>query len=92
VRISRLLFDPESKLKPPLRAFRLRRAELVEELVRQNRVVSHELGLELVNDGHTLRLWNPARGEFLRTPAEEAARADRLAAKLRALGLDPDQL
>jgi Uma2 family endonuclease len=86
------VFDPEYKLKPPLRAFRLRRANLVEELVRHNRVVSHELGLELVNDGHTLRLWNPVRGEFLRTPAEEAARAARLAAKLRALGLDPDQL
>jgi Uma2 family endonuclease len=93
------VFDPEYKLKPPLRAFRLRRAELGEELVRQHRVVSHELGLELVNDGHTLRLWNPARGEFLRTPAEEAAarleaeqRAARLAAKLRELGLDPDQL
>jgi Uma2 family endonuclease len=93
------VFDPEYKLKPPLRAFRLRRAELVEELVRQNRVMSHELGLELVNDGHTLRLWNPATNEFLRTPAEEAAarqeaetRAARLAAKLRELGLDPDQL
>ncbi len=100
------VFDPEYKLQPPLRAFRLRGQELIEEIVRQNRVSSHELGLELVNDGSTLRLWNPVTREFLRTPAESYAqaeaeatarqaaehRADRLAAKLRALGLDPDQL
>lgn len=84
------IFDPEYKLKPPLRAFRLRGKELVEEVVSNNRVMSTELGLELVNDGKTLRLFNPATGEFLRTPAEEAHRAARLAAKLRELGLDPD--
>ncbi len=99
------VFDPEARLRAPLRAFRLRGDELVEEIVSQNRVFSHELGLELVNTGQTLRLWNPATKEFLRTPAEEAAgrqaaeiarqvaetRAARLAAKLRELGLDPDQ-
>jgi Uma2 family endonuclease len=100
------VFDPEYKLQPPLRAFRLRGQELIEEIVSQNRVISHELDLELVNDGSTLRLWNPRTQEFLRTPAEEAmarqeeaarakteaARAARLAAKLRELGIDPDQL
>jgi len=34
----------------------------------------------------------PEPNKFLRTPAEEAQRAARLAAKLRALGLDPDQV
>jgi Uma2 family endonuclease len=107
------VFDPEYKLQPPLRAFRLRGQELIEEIISQNRVISHELNLELVNDSITLRLWNPVTREFLRTPAEsyaqaeaetkraqmeaaraqaEADRADRLAAKLRELGLDPDQL
>jgi hypothetical protein len=93
------IFDPEYKLKPPLRAYRLRGQELVEEMVVGNRVTSEELGLELVNNGKTLRLYNPQTGEFLRTPAEEAAsrraeaeRAERLAAKLRELGLDPDQV
>ncbi len=86
------VFDPEYKLRPPLRAFRRRGEELVEEVVLKNRVVSHELGLELVNTGQTLRLWNSQTGEYLRTPVEEAARAARLAAKLRELGLDPDQL
>ena len=93
------IFDPEYKLSPPLRVFRLHGANFVEEILRDNRVMSHELGLELVNDGKTLRLFNPLTGEFLRTPAEETIarqeaenRAERLAAKLRELGIDPDQL
>jgi Uma2 family endonuclease len=100
------IFDPEYKLQPPLRAFRLRGKELVEEIVLNNRVVSQELGLELVNDKKTLRLWNPQTGEFLRNLAEETARATqeaiarqaaetraaRLAAKLRELGIDPEPL
>jgi hypothetical protein len=48
--------------------------------------------LELVNTGDTSRLFDLRTKEFLRTPAEEAARAARLAAKLRELGLDPDQI
>ncbi len=86
------VFDPEYKLQPPLRAFRLHGANLMEEIVLGNRVLSAESGLELVNDGLTLRLYNPRTKEFLLTPAESYARADRLAAKLRELGLDPDQL
>ena len=64
-----------------------------------NRVMSQELGLELVNNGETLRLYQPTTKEFLRTPAEETVarqkaenRTERLAAKLRELGLDPDSL
>jgi Uma2 family endonuclease len=86
------IFDPEYKMNPPLRAFRLHGKELIEEVVSNNRVVSEELGLELVNDGTTLRLFNPQTNEFLRTPSEEVARAGRLAAKLRELGLDPNNL
>ena len=81
-------------------------AELVEEIVTGDQVFSRELGLELVRSGDTLRLYNPPTREFLLTPAEsyiraeaEAAarqeaeqRAARLAAKLRELGLDPDQV
>jgi hypothetical protein len=86
------VFDPEARLRAPRRAFRLHGAEFVEEVVASQRVLSQELGLELVNTGETLRLYNPHTKEFLRTPAEEAAHTARLAAKLRALGLDPDQL
>jgi Uma2 family endonuclease len=93
------VFDPEAKLRAPLRAFRLRGAELVEERVVGQRVMSAELGLELVQTEGTLRLINPRTKTFLLTPAEsyvraeqEATRAARLAAKLRALGFDPEQL
>ncbi|HEX4948653.1 MAG TPA: Uma2 family endonuclease [Blastocatellia bacterium] len=93
------VFDPETNRRAPLRAFRLHGPELIEEVVTANRVVSQELGLELVNTGDTLRLYNPRSKEFLLTPAEsyaraaeEAARAARLAAKLRELGVDPDHL
>jgi acyl-CoA reductase-like NAD-dependent aldehyde dehydrogenase len=51
----------------------VRGGQLVEEAVTAQRVMSRELGLELVNDGRTLRLFNPQTGEFLLTPWEEAA-------------------
>jgi len=66
------IFDPDYKRKPPLRAFRLRGKEYVEEAVTGGRVRSEELGLELVNTGAILRLRNPQTGEFLRTLEEEA--------------------
>lgn len=100
------IFDPEYKLKPPLRAYRLHNREYVEEAVTAERVKSEELGLELVNTGKTLRLFELKTGRYLPTPREETeARAQaearvvqaeaeraRLAAKLRELGLDPDSL
>jgi len=58
------------------------------------------LGLEiwLLRDGR-LRFFDPESGEYLRTPQEseqqrvrEKERADRLAARLLELGIDPDQL
>ncbi|MFN7948323.1 MAG: Uma2 family endonuclease [Blastocatellia bacterium] len=67
------IFDPEYKLKPPLRAYRLRGKEYVEEAVTSGRVMSNELGLELVNTGETLRLRDPRTGQFLPTPEENAA-------------------
>jgi len=76
------IFDPEYKLRPPLRAYRLIGNQLIEEPVIGNRVMSNELGLELVDDGKTLRLFNPRMGQFLLTPAEEAA-ARRVEAQAR---------
>lgn len=93
------VFNPDAKLRAPLRAFRLHQGAFVEAIVTNQRVLSEELGLELVVVNKTLRLFDPHTQEFLRTPAEEAIarqeaeeRVARLAAKLRELGLDPDQL
>ena len=76
------IFDPEYKLKPPFRAFRLRGDQYVELAITGARVRSDELGLELVNTGQTLRLFNPQTGQFLLTPEEEAEA--RLEAAIRA--------
>ena len=67
------IFDPEYKLKPPLRAYRLRGGQYVEEAVTGGRVMSDELKLELVNTGKTLRLRDPQTNSYLLTPQEEAA-------------------
>ena len=47
---------------------------------------SRELGLHLERDGQQLRLWNPATGAWLPTPAEalETARAGEEAARAAA--------
>jgi hypothetical protein len=66
------IFDPQYKLKPPLRAYRLRGGQYVEEAVTGGRTMSHELGLELVNTGETLRLCDSRTNNFLLTPQEEA--------------------
>lgn len=108
------VFDPEYRyVKPPLRAWRLSGGQYIEKAITNGRVRSDELGLELVDTRQTLRLLDPATGQFLLTPEEEAiarqqeaiarrqetiarqqaeAHAERLAAKLRELGVDPDKL
>lgn len=76
------IFDPEYKLKPAFRAFRLKAGQYVEVAIAGGRIPSAELGLELVDTGRTLRLFNPRTGEILFTPEEEAEA--RLGALLRA--------
>ncbi len=67
------VFDPEYRhVKPPLRAWRLSGDRYVEIAIISGRVSSDELGLELVDTGQTLRLFNPAKGGLLLTPEEEA--------------------
>jgi Uma2 family endonuclease len=73
------IFDPEYRyLKPPFRAYRLSGNQYVEMAITNRRVYSEELGLELVNTGETLRLYDPANEAFLLTP-EEALAAERQA-------------
>lgn len=69
------IFDPEyDYLDPALTAYRLsKRGELTKIKVKHRRVFSEALGLELVDTGKTLRLYNPATHEFLPTREETEA-------------------
>ncbi len=66
------IFNPEyPKRSKAFRAYRLAADQYVEVLVMNGRVLSKELGLELVDTGETLRLYDPQRKQFLPTEAEE---------------------
>lgn len=66
------IFDPEyPKRRKSLSAYRLSSGKYVEVLVSGGRVMSKELGLELVDTGETLRLFNPKTQQFLLTSTEE---------------------
>lgn len=66
------IFDPEYDYLPePLVAYRLKRGELKQVSVKNGRIFSDELGLEIVDTGDGLRLFNPATREFLGTLSEE---------------------
>ncbi len=52
--------------------YRLMEGELIKVEVKDKRVLSESLGLELVDTGETLRLFNPATNEFLMTTEEMA--------------------
>ena len=73
------VFDPEYKfLAQPLLAFHLNeQGELAEAAVNHGRVFSESLGLELVDTGETLRLFNPETNEFLMTIKEIEAKAEK---------------
>lgn len=73
------VFDPEySYLPKSLIAFRLIDGVFVEQEIENNRILSESLGLELVDTGETLRLFNPNTNEFLMTAEEMAAEIVRL--------------
>lgn len=78
------IFDPEYDYLPePLLAFRLE-DDLYEKVeVRDGRVLSQALGLEVVNTGQTLRLFDPASGQFLPTRQEESEALRQAEAALR---------
>ena len=88
------LFDPLGDyLKPPLQGFRLA-GEYYQPIVPQSgeagewTMSSTILGLELRTRGHTLRLFDPKTGQYLRTYQEEAEAlraAEAEIARLRAL-------
>lgn len=68
------IFDPEyDYLDEPLVGYRLEAGQYVDLAVKDGRVLSEVLGLELVDTGITLRLLDPATKEFLRDAQESAA-------------------
>lgn len=62
-------------------AYRLDNDVLTEVEVLNKRILSESLGLELVDTGETLRLFNPETNEFLMTMEEMAAEIARLKAE-----------
>ena len=71
------LFDPTGDyLKPRLQGHRLVEGHYVRLELTGDRLHSEQLGLDLVQRGETLRLFDPARQEFLPTNREQALRAD----------------
>ena len=66
------IFDPEYDYLPePPVAYRVKRGELKQIAVKNHRIFSEELGLEIVDTGEGLRLFNPTTKEFLGTLGEE---------------------
>jgi len=66
------IFDPEYDYLPePLIAYRVKRGELKQVAVKNKRIFSEELGLDVVDTGEGLRFFNPETKEFLLTLSEE---------------------
>ena len=71
------LFDPTGDyLKPRLQGYRLDNGQYVRLELLGSRLHSQQLGLDLVQVGETLRLYDPAKREFLPTAQEQAERLD----------------
>ena len=72
------IYNPEyPKTLPSLIAYRLNGDEYEKLRVENGRIYSEVLGLELVDTGNTLRLYNPQTADFLMSYAELAASEER---------------
>ncbi len=82
------LFDPTGDyLRPRLQGHRLVNGRYVRLELIDYRLHSEQLGLDLVQEGETLRLFDPVRNQFLLTPLEQVRRtefAEEEVARLRA--------
>jgi Uma2 family endonuclease len=71
------LFDPFGDyLDPPLRGYRLRAGRYASIRPVDGRLPSKVVGLHLERNGRDLRLYDPAAGRWLPTPAEQIAEAE----------------
>ncbi len=79
------LFDPEyDYLDEPLLGYRLEAGRYQELNVKDHRVSSEVVGLELVDTGQTLRLLDPVTGHFLPNSQEAVATQEQLQVALQA--------
>ncbi|MBC7795786.1 MAG: Uma2 family endonuclease [Pyrinomonadaceae bacterium] len=64
------IFDPEHEYFEPFIACKRQEGELMQVEITEGRIFSEELGLEIVDTGETLRLFDPKTNVFLRTSQE----------------------
>ena len=80
------LFDPtEDYLKPQLQGYRLRQGKYAAMVSAEGRLHSELLGFDLVVRDGELRLFDPAGGQWLKTPAELVEEVARLHVELEQL-------
>lgn len=80
------IFDPEYDYLPePLVAYRFKRGELKQVSIKNRRIFSPELNLDVVDTGEGLRLFNPETKEFLRTLGAAEAEIERLREEIKRL-------
>jgi Uma2 family endonuclease len=80
------IFDPEYDYLPePLIAYRVKRGELKQIPIKNGRIFSEEIGLEIVDTGKGLRLYNPETKQFMRTLSESENEVARLREELQKL-------
>ena len=80
------IFDPEYDYLPePLIAYRLKKGELQQVTVKNQKIFSEELGLEIVDTGAGLRLYNRQTKEFLKTLREAEAEIEILREEIERL-------
>jgi Uma2 family endonuclease len=79
------LFDPTGDyLRPRLQGYRLVKGHYARLEMVDDRLHSERLGLDLVQEGERLRLWDPMRLEYLPTPQELSDRAQELSDRAQA--------
>ena len=87
------IFDPDyPKTRQAFNAYRLSRGQYLPVIITSGKVFSQELGLELVDTGETLRLFNPKTKRFLMTPEEESLARQQAESELTRLRAEIDKL
>lgn len=80
------IYDPEYDYLPePLIAYRLKKGELKQVAVKNHKIFSEELGLEIVDTGSGLRFYNRQTKEYLKTLQEAEAEIENLRREIERL-------